>query len=243
MVTETLLFADLGDELFDEFEDGLHAVLITELDGFKDFLVRHLSGTDLDHVDAVLVPREDQIDIRELELRVRGVDDVDDAVFRVDATNTNRRGRAFEWRVRDREDRGCCGTCDDIRIVLAVVAHDPTLDLDLFDEPVGEQWADRAIDHAHREDFLLVGSALTLAEPAGELAARGQLLAVIDLHGEEVEPRTRISADERGTNGGLAVRHQDIARCEFGDLPGLDPHCAAADFLLDDNSFTRSGHV
>jgi hypothetical protein len=64
------------------------------------------------------------------------------------------------------------GAREHIGIVLAVVAHDPDLDLDFVDEAIGEQRTDRAIDHPHREDFLLVGRAFTLLEAAGELARR-----------------------------------------------------------------------
>ena len=49
--------------------------------------------------------------------------------------------------------------------------QDEALDLHLVDEAVGEQRADRAIDHPHGQDFLLVGRALRLRKPPGNLPA------------------------------------------------------------------------
>jgi hypothetical protein len=193
------------------------------------------AGADLDHVDPVLVAREDQVEIGVVHLRHGRIDDESRAVIGVDAGDADGRGRALEGRVADRESSGSRGAGEHIGVVLAVVAHDEDLDLDLIDKAIGEERTDRAIDHPHRQDFFLVRGALALAEAARELAGGRRLLAVIDCEGEEIEAFTRLGANNRRQNGASAVGREHSAIAQLGDLSRLEDQRAPADFPLDPN--------
>ena len=117
------------------------------------------------------------------------------------------------------------------------MAHNPRLDLDLVDESFREEGADGTVHHPHGEHFLLVRSAFTLAESAGELARRGQLLAVIALEWEEVDSRSGVRPDAGGQDGGIGVTRHDGARREPGDTTGFEPHDATADLSFNEGDW------
>merc|ERR1711923_77827 len=98
------------------------------------------------------------------------------AVVGDDAADADGGDRSLEGSVGQAQGRGSAGAGEDVGVVLSVVAHDPALDLDLVDESVREQGADRTVDHPHGQDLLLARSAFTLAEPARELAAGAEAL-------------------------------------------------------------------
>ena len=185
------------------------------------FLV-NFRRADFDHVDAVLVAGENHVQIGVLQLGDGGVEDISQAVIGDDAADADGGGRSFERRVGDRQRGGCGGAGEHVGVVLAIVRHDPYLDLDLVDEAIGEERTDRAVDHPHREDLFLVWRALALAEAAWELARRGGLLAVVDGEREEVEALARLGADDGRQDGAPGVVGHDGGVAQFGDFAGLE---------------------
>jgi len=212
----------------------LDALLVAELDRRRDVGVRHLGGPDLDHVDAVGVAGQNEVQIGELHLGVRGVQHELLALLGHQPADANRGHGALERSIAQAQGRRPGAARQHVGVVLAVVAHDPHLDLDLIDEAVGKERADGAIDHPHGEDFLLVRRPLALAEASGELTARPELLAVITLKGEVVQPRTRIGPYCRGQNRGVRVGRDHRPVGQPGDLAGLEPEGTAADLSLNE---------
>jgi hypothetical protein len=151
-----------------------------------------------------------------------GVDDKAGAVVGVDAADADRGGRPLEGGVGKGQRGGGGGAGEDVGVVLAVVAHNEALDLDLIHEAVGEERTDRPIDHPHRQDFFFVGGALALAESAGELARGAGLLAVVHGEGEEVQALAGLGADDGGQDGAAAVGGHDRCVAQLGDLACLE---------------------
>ena len=226
--------AALRAELLHQLEDGLDALVVAELDRGDHGGLRDLGGADFDHVDAVLVAGEHEIEVAELKLRLRRVEHEALALLGDDAADADGRDRAEVGGVRDVERGRRSGAREDIGIVLAVVRHDPRLELDLVAETLGEERTDRAIHHAHREDFLLVRLALALAEAAGELARCAGLLAVVAGEREEVDARAGVGADAGREDPGVGVAGDDGAAGELGHAARLEAERAPADDLLND---------
>lgn len=67
--------AALGAQFFNQCENWLDAVLKTEGDCLQHGLLIDFGGADFDHVDAVLVTGEHQVDVAVIKLRDRWVDD------------------------------------------------------------------------------------------------------------------------------------------------------------------------
>jgi len=108
------------------------------------------------------------------------------------------------------------------------------LQLDLVDEALGEQRTDRAIHHAHGEDFLLARLPLALAEAARVFAGRGELLTVVAGQREEVDAHARVCAHGGGKHDRVAVAGHDGAAGELGDLAGLEAERAPADLTFNE---------
>ena len=229
--------AALGAELFHHLKDRLDAVVVAELDRGDHGGLRDLSCADFDHVDAVLVAGEHEVEVAELKLRLGWVEHEALALFGDDAGDADGRDRAEVGGVGDVERGRRSGAREDIGIVLAVVRHDPRLELDLVAETLGEERTDRAIDHAHREDFLLIRLALALAEAAGELARGAGLLAVVAGEREEVDARARVGADAGGEDAGVGVGGDDGAARELGHAARLEAERAPADDLFNDGDW------
>ena len=220
-------------QLADEVDQRLDAVVVAEADRGGHVGLADLGGAHLDHVDAVLVAGEHQVEVAELELGDRRVDHELRAGVGVDAAHAHGGHRALEGRVGDAERGAGGGAGDHVGIGLAVMAEHQSLQLDLVQEALGEERADRTVDHAHGEDFLLRRRAFALAEAAREAADRGVLLAVVAGQREEVDARARIGAHGGGEHHGLAEGAHDGAAGQLGHLAGLELEGASADLCLD----------
>ncbi len=90
--------------------------------------------------------------------------------------------------------------------------------LSLVLEAIGEQWADRPVDQARGQRFLLGRPAFAFKKAARDLAGGVCLLLVVHGEGEEVETFSRfLLGDDRRQHGGLAIRHHDGGVCLTGD--------------------------
>jgi hypothetical protein len=112
---------------------------------------------------------------------------------------------------------------DDVGIVLEVMRQDGRHDLDFVLEALHEQRADRTVDQAAGEGFLLRRRAFAAGEAAGDLARGVELLLVIHRQGEEVLTRLRgLGEHRRGEDHGLAVRGEDGAVGLTGHAAGFE---------------------
>jgi len=120
--------------------------------------------------------------------------------------------------------------------------EDERLQLDLVDESLREERTDRAIHHAHGEDFLLAWRTFLLAEATRVLARGGSLLAVVAGQREKVDAGAGIRADGGGEDDGLSVGREDRASGELGDLACLKAQRSSADLALN-NGVCACCHV
>ena len=88
-------------EFLDQFEDRGDAFVDAELHRVEEILFADLGRADLDHVDAVLVPGEHEVEIAEVDLGLGGVQDELGAVIGVDACDSYGGDGALEGGVRD----------------------------------------------------------------------------------------------------------------------------------------------
>ena len=101
-------------------------------------------------------------------------------------------------------------------------------------KPVGEQRADRPVDQARGQRFLLGRAALALEEAAGDLAGGEGLFLVVDGEREEVDAGPLLpGGDDGGEHGGLAVGGEHGAVGLAGDLAGFENELAPGPLDLD----------
>ena len=96
-------------------------------------------------------------------------------------------------------------------------------DLDFVVEAIREQRANRAVDQAAGQDFLLGGTAFTLEKATGDAAGCIEFFDVVDGQGEEVLPRfDRLGGHDSGQDHGV-VHGDDHGTARLAsDLAGLD---------------------
>ena len=110
-----------GAKLLDQVDDRQDALVVAELQGLDEVGLGDLRGTDLDHVDSVLVAGEDEIKIAEIHLGLGGVEDELCSVIGVDAGDANGGDGSFERGVGDVRRGRSSAASHDVGIVLAVV--------------------------------------------------------------------------------------------------------------------------
>ena len=214
--------------------------LLLDPDELADALLRHLERLEhlglgdlqraaLDHDDRVGGAAHDEVDRGDLEVLEGGIEDP----VVLDPAHAHRGERPVP-RHRGEAERGAGGDdAEDVGIVLLVGGEDGDEDLDLVLEALGEQRADRAVDQAAGQDFLVRRPAFALEKSARNLAGRVGLLAILDGQGEE---------REGGDVGGYGDGRQDhrVAepeRCGAGGLPrqpsGFDDQGTAGELGFD----------
>ena len=165
----------------DRFDRDLH-LLVAEHDGAEHDLFRQHLGLRLDHEDRVLGAGDDEIELRVLELRSRGVQQV----LAVLVADPRAADRAEERETRQRECSGSPEHRRDIRIDLGVHREHRRDHLHFALKPIGEQRPNGAIDETRRQRFLLARAALALEEAARDAARGVGLLLVIDGQRKEI---------------------------------------------------------
>jgi hypothetical protein len=103
-----LLAGEFG-EFFDHRQQGLDALLEAEGQAAVDAFFADFSGADFDHVQAVFVASEDDVNVTEIHLRDGGVEDILRAIVGVDAADADGGGRAFVGHIADGECGVGCG--------------------------------------------------------------------------------------------------------------------------------------
>ena len=101
-------------------------------------------------------------------------------------------------------------------------------DLRLVAPALGEQRADRTVDHARRQRALLAGAALALEERAGDLPGGVHPLLDVDRQREEVGV-AQVARGRRREHHRVALADDDGAPCLLRDPSGLERDLAPGD--------------
>ena len=218
-----LRLADLGHNAVDEGEHLLD-LLMTGTDGAHHGLLVDLVGTGLDHDDLFLAGGQRQGEVAVLALLLRGVQH-DLAVHQ---TDKHAGDGAVPRNVRHGNGQRGTVHAGDFGRAVGVKAHDSHRDADIVAHILGEQRADRTIDHAGGEDGMLAGAALTAHEAAGDAACGVELLLKLNAQGEEINAVTRLVAHrDIAQHAGLAVADHRAAVGQTAHFAGLDHKRAA----------------
>ena len=113
--------AALGAKLFDQLEGRLDAFVVANANRAKHGGLVDFGSADFDHVDAVLVAGQHEVEVAELDLSLGRVDDEALALLSDDATDADGGNRSEVGRIGEVERRRSCGASDHIGVVLAVV--------------------------------------------------------------------------------------------------------------------------
>ena len=234
-----LRLRDVVDVLVGLAERAAHLDL--EVDDLLDFLVRalerrdevfvaDLAGGALHHEELAADAGVEEVDVALGLLLVGWVDDP----LAVDAADPDASDRAHERDLGDVERGGRRVDGEEVGLPGAVGLDERRVDLDVVVVAVGEERTDRTVAHAGREDLLARRTRLALEEPAGELARRVELLAILALQREEVDsfPR-RIGICDRRKDGRVTVRDGDGSGGLLRQEPGLDHEVRPRDVDLE----------
>ena len=131
------------------------------------------------------------------------------------------------------ERRRGCDQRQDVGIVFEIVRQRRHDHLRLIAPAIGEQRADRAVDQARNQRFLLGRTAFALEVAARNAAGRVILLLVVDGEGQEVDAfARRLGGDHGRQNFRLSVGGEDGAVGLAGYLSGLEDELAPAPIEL-----------
>ena len=222
------LAGDLLD-LVDQRDDVLDRVA-GHLERVDHLGLGQLLGGTLHHRQAVLVARNDEVEarVRATVLVGRERDE-----FAVDVRDAHGAEAGVEGQAGDADGGEGRDHREDVRVVRAVVLQHVGHHLDLGLVAVREHGPDRAIDHAHGQDFLGGRATFTLEEAAGDLARRLGLLAVVADQGEEVDVFAGLARGHRCEDLGLAERGDDGTASLAGHLAGLEGDVVSGDLRRD----------
>ena len=205
-----LLAACLGGQRVDAGADLLDG-RVRGLERLDDFVFRHFLRAGLDHHDAVLASGDREIQAALLALRERRVDDE----LAVDQSHAHAGDGLLERHFREGEGRRGAGDGQHVGIVFGVGREHEGDDLRLEAPSGGEERADRAVDQAARERFLLGGLAFALEEAARDAARRVGVFTVVDRERKEVDAL----AGARRVAG--RDDHHRVAHADDGGAVGL----------------------
>ena len=170
-------------QLDDRVEHRLEAT-VAEHDSAEHDVFRQFLCFRPDHQNGVARAGDDEVELGFSHL----VDVRVELVLAADVADASTADRAHERNARQSQ---CCRGGDDrhdVGIVFTIVLHDGDDDLGVVLVAVGEKRADRAVDEAGNQGFLLARAAFTLEVAAGNLAGGVGLFLVVDGQREEVEP-------------------------------------------------------
>jgi hypothetical protein len=158
--------------------------------GAEHFGLGQLVGLGLHHHDGVLGARDNQVEplLGVVAQVLHVVDGRVQDVFAILEAHAAARDRPHEGRARDRQRGGGGDHRDDVGIVDEVVAQHRAHHQHFVLEARHEQRADRPVDQARGQRFLLGRARLALEEAAGHLAGGVVFLLVVNRQGEEVLP-------------------------------------------------------
>ncbi len=220
-----VVLAALVGQLGDGADRGLH-LLVAVHDRAEHHLLGQFARLRLDHQDRLRGSRHDQVQLRALELGLGRVEDV----LTVEVTHARGADRTVERDAGQRHRRGGADHRGDVGVHFRIDRQDRGDDLHLVVETVGEQRAERSIDEAAGEDFLLRGTPLALEEAAGDAPRRVGLLLVVDGEGKEILPGLHVLAGGDGDeHHGVVHRDEHGTIGLAGDFAGFQGHLVLAE--------------
>ncbi len=174
--------------LFGQVDDGadnLLALVMRKHDRTEHLVLGQFLGLGLDHHHGVVRRSNDEVETAVFQgsglLRVENI-------LTVDVADAATADRAHEGHAGNGQ-RGRRGNHrHHVRLGLTVVRQDLADHVDLVVEPLREQRADRAVDQAAGERFLLGCAAFALEKAARDAPGGGELFLIVDGEREEVLP-------------------------------------------------------
>ena len=200
-----------------------------DVERVEDLGLGDLVGARLDHQDGVVGAGHDEVEVDVAdEVGLVGVDH-EVAVDLADAHRADGRGQ------RDRREHQRGGRAvhrEDVVGVDVIDAQRDRHELRLVVPALGEERADRTIDHARGQRALLARATLALEERAGDLARR--VHALLDVHRQREEVDIAQIADGRGAEDHrVALADDDRAGGLLGHLAGLERDLLTGDLHRD----------
>src|SRR5215211_6758948 len=231
-----LLLAGLGAKLLDRRADLLD-LLVGDVESVEDLRLAHALGSTLDHQDGFARTRDDQV---HLELLVSLLRRVDHEV----PVKLSDPHRADVGRHRDRRNshRGrSCVHREDVVRVLELDRQRLADDLRLVVPSLGEQRAQRPVDHAGSQSGLLARAAFAAEEGSGDLS--GRVMALLDVDGQWQKLHVPQVADGRGAQHHRVARARDNCAARLASqLARLEGDLLAA-YLHRDAAHVKHAHV
>ncbi len=186
-------------------------------------LLGELLGLRLDHQHGILRAGHDKVERRGLDLVDRRVE----LQLAVDHADAGGADRPHEGDARQRQRGRGRDHRQDVGVVLEVVRQHGDDDLRVVAVAFREKRADRPVDQAGNQRFLLRGAPFALEIAARDAPGGEGLFLVVDGEGEEVLARLRLlQPDHGGEHGGLAVAGEHGAVGLAGDLAGFEHELA-----------------
>ncbi|MNF70368.1 hypothetical protein D3C84_522770 [compost metagenome] len=212
--------AGFGGEFLDGVDHGLE-FLVGEEHATQHLVFGQLLGFGFNHQHRVLGTGNHHVQARSLELFVVGVQQVAGLFVVGHASGADRAGEGNAG-----DGQGSRGTDHggDVRIGLLVGGDHGADDLHFVEEAFREQRADRAINQARGQGFLLGRTAFTLEETTGDTAGSVGFFLVV--HGQREEALARIGllgADHGHQHGDVFVHgDQNCTGSLTGDAASLE---------------------
>ena len=224
--------AGFGGEFLDG-ADGALELLVGEQHGAQHLVFGQLFGFRLDHQHGVFGTGHDHVQARALQLLVGRVEDVAHFVVVTDTGGADRavkRDAGYGQRGGGADHRG------DVRIGLLVGGNDGADNLHFVHEALREKRADRAVDQARGQGFLLARTAFTLEEATRDATGGVGLLLVVHGQREEALARIGLLGTDHGDQDGHAIHvDQHGAGGLTGNAPGLEGDGRLTELELLDN--------
>ena len=194
-------------------------------------------GAALDHQDRLLGAGDDQVHLQLLERLLVGVDDE----VAVELSDPHRADRRRHGDLGDRDRRRGAVHRQDVVGVDVVHRHRLADDLGLVVPTLGEQGADRPVDHPRRQGGLLTGAGLTAKERSRDLP--GRVMALLDIHRQRQKVDVAQIADGRRAQDHRVPGARDHRPARLaGQLARLEGDFLIAD-LRRDAAYVKHAHT
>ncbi len=195
--------------------DGDIALLVAKHHGTQHDFFGQLLRFGFDHQHGRFGACHHQVHLRALARRLAGVEHV----FAVDVAHACSANRAIERNARDGQRSAGGNQGGNVGIDFRVQRHRVDDHMHVIEETFGEQRADRAIDQAAGEGFVLAGLGFALEEATGDLARSVGLLDVIHRQREKVLTRLgHLGGHHGGQHHGVVDVHQHGTTGLAGDF-------------------------
>ncbi|MCY1521583.1 hypothetical protein D9M68_564030 [compost metagenome] len=209
---EPFRLAGVAHEVVDRVDRDV-GLLVTEHHAAQHDFFAELLGFGFDHQHGGLRAGDDEVHLRILAgggARIQHV-------LAVDVAHTGGTDRAAERDAGDRQRGAHADHGGDVGVDFRVQRHGVDHHVHFVQETFGEQRADRTVDQAAGQGFVLAGLGFALEEAAGDLAGGVGLLDVVDGQREEVLTRLGGLGSDHGRQDHGAV---DVDQHGAGRLAG-----------------------